>query len=132
MGSFATVLMTLLSIACAGPALSRPVPSQQRLISLDEIKQSSFANAYEIVETLRPQWFRTRGRTSISQTVTVKVYLDGTLLGAPDQLRQITTRAITSIRYIDASDATLRWGLDHGQGAIMVSTQQEPQRILRP
>jgi hypothetical protein len=105
--------------------MSRPVPSQQRLITSDEMKQSSFANAYEVVETLRPQWFRTRGRASLSQSVVVKVYLDGALLGGPDQMRHITTRALTSIRYLDGSEATLRWGLDHGQGAIVISTQTE-------
>jgi hypothetical protein len=46
-------------------------------------------------------------------------------MGGTDQLRQILVRSITTIRYMDALEATNRWGLDHGLGAILVSTRQE-------
>jgi hypothetical protein len=54
----------------------------------------------------------------------IKVYLDGTLLGGPDQLRQIMIRSITTIRWMDGLAASERWGLDHGAGAIVVSTRR--------
>ena len=68
---------------------------------------------------------RIRGRTSFSAQEYVKVYLDDSLLGAPDQLRQITARSIASIRFLDGNEATTRWGLDHGHGAIVVLTRSD-------
>jgi len=53
----------------------------------------------------------------------IKVYLDGSLMGGPEQLRQIQVRSISSIRFLDGLEATNRWGLDHGLGAIVVSTR---------
>jgi len=95
-----------------------------KLITEEEIQASGYTDAFRVVQSLRPQWLRSRGVTSISQRETIKVYLDGSLLGAPDQLQQITATSISSIRFYDAVEATQRWGLDHGQGAIVVSTRR--------
>jgi hypothetical protein len=50
------------------------------------------------------------------------VYLDGVRMGGIDQLRTIDVRPVTYIRFFDGIAATARWGLDHGAGAIYVST----------
>jgi hypothetical protein len=34
-------------------------------------------------------------------------------------------RSVSEIRWLDANEATLRWGLDHGHGAIVLSTRRE-------
>jgi hypothetical protein len=86
--------------------------------------QAGYSDAFTTVQTLRPQWLRQRGALSITQRESVKVYLDGSLYGGAESLRQITTRSISSIRYLDALEATQRYGLDHGQGAIVVSTRK--------
>jgi hypothetical protein len=54
----------------------------------------------------------------------VKVYLDGSLLGGTESLRQITTRSISTIRYLNGLEASERWGLDHDLGAIVVTTRK--------
>jgi hypothetical protein len=75
------------------------------------------------VQSLRPRWLRVRGVTSVAGSETVKVYLDGSLLGSPQSLRQISTHSIGSLRYLSGLEATQRYGLDHGAGAIIASTQ---------
>jgi hypothetical protein len=77
------------------------------------------------VQSLRPRWLRISSPTTLTGRETIKVYLDGSLLGGPEQLQQITTSSISSIRFLDANEATQRWGLDHGQGAIVVSTRRD-------
>lgn len=104
---------------------------QQRLITTQEMSTTNYSSAFEVVEALRPQWLRPRGRTSLNMREAVKVYLDDSLLGEPDQLRNIMTRSIGSIRYLDGNEASQRWGLDHGHGAIMVSTRRDSMP-LRP
>jgi hypothetical protein len=89
----------------------------------EELRASGYQDAFSAVQALRPQWLWTRGTTSINQAETVKVYLDGSLMGGVEQLRQIPVRSIASIRHLDGLEATNRWGLDHGLGAIMVSTR---------
>lgn len=116
----------VLGVACsAAPTQRRGHASQQRLITTEELDAARYRTAFEVVEALRPQWLRTRGRTSFRAPESVKVYLDDSLLGDPEQLRQITTSSIASIRFVDSNEATMRWGLDHGHGAIVVSTRRE-------
>lgn len=93
-------------------------------ISTEELRASGQAEAFAAVQSLRPLWLRSRGPTSITQgQQSVKVYLDGVLMGGPEQLRQIPTHTASSMRFVDGRDATQRWGLDHGMGAIVVATR---------
>ena len=89
------------------------------------MQAAGYTDALTTVQSLRPQWLHHRGATSINLPETVKVYLDDSLLGGPEQLRQITIRSISSMRYFDGLQASQRWGLDHGMGAIVVSTRRE-------
>jgi hypothetical protein len=116
----------LLLAACAvAPIQHRGPTVDHHLIAAEEIRAAGYTDAFRVVESLRPQWLRTRGPTSLSPRETVKVYLDGSLLGGPEQLQHITTSSIASIRFFDGNEATQRWGLDHGQGAIVVSTRRD-------
>jgi hypothetical protein len=89
------------------------------------METAGYGDAFSVVQALRPRWLWTRGSTSINQEESVKVYLDGSLMGGPEYLRQIPVRSISSIRFMDGLEATNRWGLDHGLGAILVSTRRE-------
>lgn len=114
----------LLVAACAAvPAERRESGAAHNFIATAELQASGITDAFGVVQTLRPHWLRPRGATTLTGRESIKVYLDGLLLGGPEQLHQITTRSIASIRFLDANEATQRWGLDHGQGAIVVSTR---------
>ena len=116
--------LPIVMIACSSGPRTRTT-RQQRLITTAEIDAIRYSSAFEVVQALRPQWLQTRGRTSFNQRESVKVYLDDSLLGEPESLRQITARSISSIRFMDGNEATTRWGLDHGHGAIVVSTRSD-------
>lgn len=109
--------------ACASGRPGSESRRDQRTLMAEELRASGYQDAFSAVQALRPQWLWTRGTTSINQAETVKVYLDGSLMGGVEQLRQIPVRSIASIRHLDGLEATNRWGLDHGLGAIMVSTR---------
>ena len=112
-------------VACSSATQKRPAGSNARLITTDEIDVTRFSTAFEVVQALRPQWLRMRGQTSINMSESIKVYFDDVLLGTPSQLRNVPARAITWMRFLDGNEATTRWGLDHGQGAILVSSKSE-------
>jgi hypothetical protein len=127
------VLVAVTVAACSSSPQARPAAVNQRVISADELRASTFTNVYEMIEAMRPQWLRPRGRTTFNGSESVKVYLDGSLLGEPSQLRNFTSRSLAEIRWFDANEATQRWGLDHGNGAILLSTRRsEPERTIRP
>ena len=118
-----------ITVACSTTSSARrPGSSPPGLITMDEVNATRYSTALEVVQALRPQWLRGRGRTSVNLSESVKVYLDDSPLGEPEQLRSISARSIASIRYLDGNEATQRWGMDHGQGAIMVSTRRDTSR----
>jgi hypothetical protein len=118
------VALALILAGCGAGSGTRAEDRQnQRLITAAEMEAAGYSDAFSVVQALRPQWLWTRGITTISQHESIKVYLDGSLMGGPDHLRQIPVRSISSIRFLDGLEATNRWGLDHGLGAIVVSTR---------
>lgn len=125
--SILTVLLVQLALAaCASNGQSpNPVGGRPDLLTEEQIRSQSYHTAYEAVASLRPQWLRTRGVDSFRAPTQVQVYLDNMRLGGVNALQQIPTVAVYWIRWYDGLDATARWGLDHGQGAIFVSTSRD-------
>lgn len=91
-------------------------------IALEEIRNSGAANAYELIQTLRPFWLRGRGRKSIrNQEASYPViYVNGNKHGPIDTLYSISTENIKEIQYYSASEASIRFGLNHSGGVIMI------------
>jgi len=144
MRRFLPTLLTLALVAgCAsasGGAGGKNV--DRNLITSDEIRGSSATNAYDVISRLRPQFLRTRGTIptggmtsrndagstqegQLAGTVQIAVYLDDTVLGSVDALKQIETASIQEIRYYNASDATTKWGTGNSAGAIQVITRRQ-------
>lgn len=121
-GRIAVLMLCIVTAACTARSGSRGTTRDVDVITKAELAGAGHADAYSLVQSLRPQWLRTRGATSVTSPEIVRVYLDGSLLGGPDQLRQLSTHSINSLRYLDGLEATQRWGIDHGAGAIVVST----------
>ena len=119
------LLLLALVTACGSRSTTSQARPDRNLLSAEEIRAAGYADALTTVQSLRPLWLNKRGVSSINLQESVKIYLDGSLLGGPDQLQAINTSTIGSIRYMDAIEATARWGLDHGLGAIVVSTRRE-------
>ncbi|MGD8360688.1 MAG: hypothetical protein PVJ04_04600 [Gemmatimonadota bacterium] len=100
------------------------VRHDQRVLTAEEIEGSGFNDAFSVVQALRPHWLSTRGTSSINQPQFIKVYLDNNLLGGTESLRTIPVNTIARMEYLDGLEASNRWGLDHGLGAIMVTTRR--------
>lgn len=122
-----TLLLVLLSVvlaACAARTGDGMTRADRNVVTAAEIDASSHTDAYALLRALHPQWLRARGTSSLNLQESVKVYLDGSLLGGVDHLRQITTHSLAEIRFMDGPEATQRWGLDHGAGAIVLTTRR--------
>lgn len=130
MRRFITVMMLPLLLAGCGSGTGHPRHLGMRnrtVISAEEIalERVSAWTAHDVISRLRPEFLRSRGRSSLRTTVptTAVVYLDEVRYGALDSLRQLSADQIYSIQYINAADATTRFGTDHLGGAILITTK---------
>ncbi len=51
------------------------------------------------------------------------VYRDGVLVGAKAALRSIKVGDVAEVRRLSPSEASQRFGLDHGAGAILITSK---------
>jgi len=114
---------TIILAAACNPHRANTGPRLDRnLLTPEQFANHGYNTAYEVIEAMRSNWLTERGTDSFSSPVKVQVYFDGIKLGGVETLRTIDLRPVTYIRFFDGIAATARWGLDHGQGAIYVST----------
>ncbi len=91
-----------------------------RLISQD-ILDSGQLTLYEAVAKLRPRWLRIRGVTTVQGPPSpIAVFQDNVLVGGIEILHGIRLENVREVRWVTASDATTRWGMGYGSGAIEV------------
>jgi hypothetical protein len=89
----------------------------------EEIVQNSSTDAYDLISRLRPHWLRGRGQKSyLNSAVSYPIaYVNGSRLGPIEQLRNVSAENITMVQYLNMSDATIRFGMNHPSGAILVT-----------
>ncbi len=126
-----SLAILLIGTACSGAATSagtgaagRP-RSQAGPITFEEIQQQGqYSNLYDLISILRPRWVRSQGPDTFQGGQgEVQVHVDGNRLGGVGVLRRIPVSGVTSIEWFSPIDASARFGLDHGHGAIVVSTR---------
>ena len=125
------VALTLGFAACASSGKGSGTPrSAPDKITRSEIAASNVMDAYELIDRLRPDWFRGRGTASIGggriSRQIVLVYLDGHRLGDLTALRTLSVGGIDSIQWLDATRAeTVLSGVgsDPIAGAIVIKSQ---------
>ncbi len=111
------------------PAERSALPSGRDRLGADEIQSAKVVTGYEAVQLLRPEWLVLRGQQTLRPPPDgdfsdggpqLRVYVDSNLLGGIDALRTIHAQDIGAVYFLDAGEATLRWGAGHPQGAILV------------
>lgn len=124
----ASASLLLFVAACAAPQRTAgPAASSSRMVlSTEEMQRAGYPDVFTTIQSLRPQWLQLRGSTRFRNNppAQIKVYLDGSLLGGPELMKQITTKSIFDARYLDGIEASQRWGLDHDMGAIVITTRR--------
>ena len=116
--------------SCASPGPGSRDSTSRRdsdLISREELRGLPGGTAYEAVERLRPIWLRSRGPFGLNQPqVLAEVFLDEQHFGPLAYLRQLNLETVEEIRFLDARDATTRFGTGYPGGIIMVFLKKSP------
>ena len=125
MRTLAIAAAALLTLGACGGKPHHVTPQDRNFITADEIAKSNATNAYEAVERLRPAFLRTRGSQSLQnpEPPTPIVYIDGMRYGALQTLASVPAIGIVSIEYLNAIEATQRFGFGNEGGAIMIVTK---------
>lgn len=123
------IAVAILATACTstGPSGSfGSAVSSRDILTFQEMDSGSYGSVYEAVRALRPRWLQSRGGASIrhAQRQTPRVYLDGQLHGGLDDLWSLAPQEVSELRFLNASDATTRFGTNHIGGAIVISTRR--------
>ena len=99
-----------------------PAVVDRNLLSRSEILSTQFTNLYDVILMLRGNWLRVRPADSFETSSTLKVYLDAQRVGGVDELKTMLPGNVYSVRFLDPVAAGARYGIDHGAGAILVTT----------
>lgn len=116
--------------ATSGTSATPRASRQQDVITESEIaaRASEASNALQIVQKLRPQMLRSRGRVSPNDTSgeasLPKVIVDDVAYGTIESLANLNASQVREIKYMNASDATTKWGTGYMGGVIIVITKK--------
>jgi hypothetical protein len=128
------LVVALGAVACRSASRSPTLrsPGQRADITQPEIQTvlGRSSTAYDIVKFLRPEMLLRRTVTGVEPTPAmmakelpgVHVHVDDVRVGNFDILSTIPARAVTSIRWLSATDASTRFGNGHTAGVIVVTT----------
>jgi hypothetical protein len=117
-------LMIVLVSGCASAGAGKRVTSRD-LIQREEITSHWAANAFDLIQSLRPQWLWIRDEIGIGRANDIVVYLDGARLGGRESLRGVSIMNLQALRFFNATAANLRFGAGHSYGVIQLSTNAE-------
>ena len=121
------LLLTLLGLACAPAAAPGRGSANRQIISPGEIEALNAANAYEVIQKIRPNFLGFRGETSLIRSRSSPyptVYVDGMAFGPIATLRTISALQIESIRLYRSWEATTRFGMGNMSGVIEITTKR--------
>lgn len=120
-----TVLVAIVAsaTACGSTRTGATAPRNADVITAEELERSGTGSVYQAIERLRPRFLRARGPSSIQDPAAdlVVVYVDHSRIGYADVLRDMQANEIREIRYLNASEATSRFGTGHAAGVILVT-----------
>ena len=115
----------VMACASAGAGSTSVAGGNPNIITADQISASQQTNAYDVVSRLRPNFLKSRGRTTVygQGSDYAAVFLDGQSYGDLSSLRNISAPQIRSIQFIRGTDAVTTYGMQYGAGVIAIRTK---------
>ena len=115
----AFALLTVSASCSSGSGGSSGPRRDPNLITTEEMAEFTTLTAADVVRRLRPRWLQGRGGANAPILI-----LDGARMGdAANALRSISVSDISEMSYLNASDATMRYGTNFTGGAIVVTSR---------
>lgn len=116
-----TILAACIMAACSSAtARSRGAGGGSSVLTHEQIAKTNSDNLFDAITKLRPEWLTSRGPSSVTDMTptAVHVYMNGTMLGDVEYLKQVRSLDVSEARYWDAGEASARFGMGHPRGVI--------------
>ena len=119
-------IMVALAFVLTGCASSPNAGSTTRgsfnVLTAEALRGTTATNVHDVIQTLRPQWLRARGRTTLVGRGPDEpaVYVGGVRYGPLGDLQRMDASQVSRIEFIEPLDATTLFGTGHSAGAIMI------------
>ncbi len=116
-------LLIVVALTACATTNSKTTYSRHNVLKTEEIRKQVASDAYNLIRNLRPLWLRNRGQRSIhfnNEASYPTVYVNDSKHGDIDSLYLISTQQVKEVRFLNASEATIRFGLNHAGGAILI------------
>ena len=123
-GLLALGLMLAVALGgCASAGAPRTRSGSGSTLSKEQLASANSDNLYDAIVKLRPEWLSNRGPVSVTDPTpsAVDVYMNGSMLGKIDYLREVRLGDVTEVRYWDAGSASMRFGMGHPRGVIEIT-----------
>ncbi len=100
--------------------------SSSRVLTAAELSEVSQLNALQAIELLRPGWLQSRGRVTIDnpENQRIRVVVNNGSAGELQDLAGIPVTDVREMRYLNAREATTRYGTGYPEGIVVVITRQ--------
>lgn len=129
----ATALLALATIACASAATQSASSgtSNPDVLAYSELREldQSYGSMYQVISDYRPEWLDPRGQVSLVANPNAHlpmVFVEGTERGLPETLRNIPVTDIERAEFLDAGEATNRYGRGYPGGVIELTLRGGP------
>ena len=112
-------------ITACGPARSLPGGRSGTVVTRNQILTIPDGSAITVLRMLRPRWIEARIQATPAdpRPIYARVYVDNIYYGEIESLYQIPSNSIERIEFLNALDATTRYGTGHMGGIIRVTTR---------
>ena len=118
-------MVVAISASCAPAPRPGESGSSRNQLSSVQLASANATNLYEAIAKLRPEWLSSRGPTSVTDATptSASVFMNGSLLGKADYLKQLNAGDVVAVRYYDAASASAKFGMGHPRGVIEITTR---------
>jgi len=122
--ALATMVVLSVLASCSPRTGGSARPRPQEDVTRSELERVFSESAYGAIRQLRPSWlFYRLTPTPTNPNPEPAVYVDRARLRRLDDLHTVPVEDVERIQFLNASDATTRFGIGHMHGAIIVITR---------
>ncbi|MDP2957474.1 MAG: hypothetical protein Q8N53_13705 [Longimicrobiales bacterium] len=121
-----TVLALSLALsACASAGGRGSTAGTSDVLTVQDIEPWASQDLFTIVQRMRPAWMQNRAPFTSLGRATIVIIVNGQRQdGTLELLRDYKGTDVEEVRYLNARDATTRFGTDMTAGAILISTKR--------
>lgn len=122
--ALALVLVAGLS-GCAAGAGPRAARGSSDLLTAADMETWGADDLLTVIQRMRPHWLQARKAMNFTGPLPTSVVVDGmTQSGGVEALRGYRAGDVREVRFMNANDATTRYGLSMMSGAIVVALKR--------